>query len=323
MRAVKSAYFRIVVNEIGDRGVWPVGQMPPAGWRATPFAGTVEACADQVAELGARQQPGDGPAPVSRATDETLVRALRAVARRQPDAPALRLGTRSLTYRQLWDAVDSPAGDRAGPVGDLLTALVDGAAQPVPELLVMSGDLPVRWRHRTLLRLAGECGLPRLGPGSRLLQSSPAGHPLFPVEVLRALLTGAELVLAPAGVPCDAQALTVLAGGPGLTRFAAGPDVLLGCPETTMLCAVTVPGTASCAPLPGGHLYVFDERFRPAEAGELYVGGEPIAAGYLDRPDLTLSRFLPDPLSSRHGRLMFRTGLRVRRLPAGRIEMAA
>jgi acyl-coenzyme A synthetase/AMP-(fatty) acid ligase len=42
--------------------------------------------------------------------------------------------------------------------------------------------------------------------------------------------------------------------------------------------------------------------------GELYVGGLGLARGYLDAPDLTAARFVPDPFSSDPGRLLFRTG---------------
>ena len=58
---------------------------------------------------------------------------------------------------------------------------------------------------------------------------------------------------------------------------------------------------------------------QPAGApGELYIGGASIAKGYLNRPELSAERFLPDPFRG-HGRL-YRTGDRVRRLADGRFE---
>ena len=45
----------------------------------------------------------------------------------------------------------------------------------------------------------------------------------------------------------------------------------------------------------------------PGVAGEIHVGGIGVARGYLDRPDLTAERFVPDNVSGRPGRL-YRTG---------------
>ncbi|MEV0345330.1 amino acid adenylation domain-containing protein [Nonomuraea sp. NPDC050680] len=72
--------------------------------------------------------------------------------------------------------------------------------------------------------------------------------------------------------------------------------------------------------LPGWHLYVLDERGRPVPCGvpgEIHVGGDGVALEYLDRPELTAQRFLPDPFTM--GRV-YRSGDRGRLLPDGRLE---
>ena len=56
-------------------------------------------------------------------------------------------------------------------------------------------------------------------------------------------------------------------------------------------------------------------------AGELYIGGDGIARGYHERPELTAESFLPDPFSSDPGTLIYKTGDRARYLANGDIEV--
>jgi amino acid adenylation domain-containing protein len=54
--------------------------------------------------------------------------------------------------------------------------------------------------------------------------------------------------------------------------------------------------------------------------GELYVGGEGVARGYLNRAGLTSQKFVPDPFSESAGARLYRTGDLARWNEAGEIE---
>jgi amino acid adenylation domain-containing protein/non-ribosomal peptide synthase protein (TIGR01720 family) len=75
-------------------------------------------------------------------------------------------------------------------------------------------------------------------------------------------------------------------------------------------------------PIANTRVYVVDSRFGlqpPGVPGELCIGGDGLARGYLHRPDLTAARFVPDPFAGQGGRL-YRTGDLVRWLADGTIE---
>jgi thioesterase domain-containing protein/acyl carrier protein len=54
--------------------------------------------------------------------------------------------------------------------------------------------------------------------------------------------------------------------------------------------------------------------------GELYIGGIGVSPGYVDRPEITQQRFLPDPYAPRPGARMFRTGDLVRLVNTNEFE---
>ena len=76
-------------------------------------------------------------------------------------------------------------------------------------------------------------------------------------------------------------------------------------------------------PIANARAYILDANGQPVAPGvpgELYIGGAGLARGYLNAPELTAERFLPDPFSDVPGARIYRTGDRCRWLADGAIE---
>jgi amino acid adenylation domain-containing protein len=115
------------------------------------------------------------------------------------------------------------------------------------------------------------------------------------------------------------------AGGPARLLHVYGPTECTT--YATWHRVSEVPADATTVPIgraiANTRAYVVDGGFQPVPAGtpgELVVGGPGLARGYLDRPDLTAEKFVPDPLSGELGQRLYRTGDRVRWLPGGALE---
>lgn len=129
--------------------------------------------------------------------------------------------------------------------------------------------------------------------------------------------------------------LKILCGGEALSPALAekllqrGSEVwnLYGPTETTIWSTLTklAPGTETVSigrPIANTQIYVLDSRFQPVPIGvpgELYIGGDGVARGYLNQPDLTAEKFVPNPFSTAASRL-YKTGDIARYRPDGNIE---
>ncbi len=64
-------------------------------------------------------------------------------------------------------------------------------------------------------------------------------------------------------------------------------------------------------PLPSYTVHILDDDRRPVfdgDSGEICIGGPGVAIGYVNRPELTREKFIPDPFSNSPGARLYRTG---------------
>ena len=129
--------------------------------------------------------------------------------------------------------------------------------------------------------------------------------------------------------------LKILCGGEALSRELADQLLersaevwnLYGPTETTIWSTLerVLPGKGPVPigrPIANTQVYLLDSRQTPVPIGvpgEVLIGGDGVASGYRDRPELTEDRFIRDPFSNDTRRL-YRTGDLGKWLPDGRIE---
>ena len=76
-------------------------------------------------------------------------------------------------------------------------------------------------------------------------------------------------------------------------------------------------------PLENTEVYILDQYLQPVPigvGGELYIGGESLARGYLHQEQLTAEKFIANPFSNQPGARLYKTGDRARYHSDGNIE---
>jgi natural product biosynthesis luciferase-like monooxygenase protein len=100
-------------------------------------------------------------------------------------------------------------------------------------------------------------------------------------------------------------------------------------PTETTIWSATHPLDAIAQVVPIGRpvantaLYILDASLRPVPVGvpgDLYIGGEGVVRGYLNRPDLTAEKFIADPFGGVPGARLYKTGDVARYLEDGSVE---
>jgi len=82
-------------------------------------------------------------------------------------------------------------------------------------------------------------------------------------------------------------------------------------------------GISIGTPIANTSVWIVDEQGQPCPIGvpgEIWIGGDGVALGYLNREDLTAERFPVDPFSNKPGARIYRTGDRGRWLGNGTLE---
>src|SRR6185437_12372644 len=166
-----------------------------------------------------------------------------------------------------------------------------------------------------------------LQPGEPLvttLQQNAITHVTLPPTVLATLPAEASftpMTLVVAGEACPAALAQQWAGKHRLFN-AYGPTESTVC-ASTYRCRPEQAGPVPIGrPIANTTLYLLDAQRQPVPVGvtgEIYIGGVPVARGYLNRSDLTEERFLPDPFSVVPDARMYKTGDLGRYLPDGNL----
>ena len=131
---------------------------------------------------------------------------------------------------------------------------------------------------------------------------------------LRSLLTGADLLHS---YPDPRLPFTLFNNyGPAEATVVATSGVILPSSDTSR------PPTIG-RPIDNVQVYLLDEQRQlvpPGMPGEICIGGAGVARGYLNHPQLTAERFVPDLISGIPGARLYKTGDLARVLPDGQIE---
>ena len=132
-----------------------------------------------------------------------------------------------------------------------------------------------------------------------------------------------DLKMVAAGEPLPRDVADRLLAGGGRLWNLYGPTETAICASGSELASDGADITIG-RPIANTELYVLDERDRvapPGAFGTLFIGGDGLAKGYFDRPDLTARAFREISLAGRPARRLYCTGDRARLLPTGAFEL--
>jgi amino acid adenylation domain-containing protein len=243
------------------------------------------------------------------------------------------------------------SGSTGRPKGVVIThaGIANRVCWPVRRLGLTAADRVLQKTSLTFDAAGWEIFSPLVAGGTVVI--APQGAERDPEVMLRAVADGEisilqvvpsvlrSLVTTPGWADCRALRMLFCAGEP-LTgelcrrvRELAPASLAIHNTYGPTECSIDItsyrwPAELTAGPVPigepidGMHAVVLDPDGNVAPAGvpgELYAGGTGLGRGYLNRPDLTAERFVPDPWGP-PGARGYRTGDIVRRRPDGVLE---
>src|SRR5829696_1606565 len=119
------------------------------------------------------------------------------------------------------------------------------------------------------------------------------------------------------------KALGWLGGGCVINGYGPTENTTFSCCRRVNSADEIGAGVPIGRPIANTQAYVLNQQLQQVAVGvvgELYLGGDGLARGYLRRADLTAEKFIPHPYSGRGGERLYRTGDLVRYLAGGEIE---
>jgi amino acid adenylation domain-containing protein len=137
------------------------------------------------------------------------------------------------------------------------------------------------------------------------------------LSALRVLLTGADSLQ---NYPDQSLPFTLVNNyGPAEATVVTTSGVV---PCSSDMSDTSRPPTIG-SPIDNISVHLLDEQRQPVPlgtVGEIYIGGAGVAKGYLNQPELTAERFVPDPWNDAPQARLYKTGDLARVLPDGQIE---
>ena len=139
------------------------------------------------------------------------------------------------------------------------------------------------------------------------------------LKPLKYLLAGGDVL----SVPAVQTVLNELEGCQLINGYGPTENTTFTCCCPITSASVLHPSVPIGKPISNTQVYILDAYFNPVPIGvpgELHLGGDGLAIGYHNRPELTAEKFISDPFSDEPDARLYKTGDLVRYRPDGTIE---